>query len=54
MATSDKRTNEQRQDDMVNKKIREGKNQSPTANNTEENYVHTGPATGETDERNKK
>ncbi len=53
MATSDKRTDEQRQDDMVNKKIRDGKNQSPTANNTEKNYVHTGPATSKVDERNK-
>lgn len=51
MATSDKRTDEQRQDDAVNAKIRNRNHQTPTPNS---GYVHTGPETGETDERNKK
>ena len=46
---SDKRTAEDRKNDTINNK----KNLKPTALNTEENRVTTGPATGVTDHRNK-
>lgn len=50
---ADKRTPAQRKDDAVNSKIRNKNHQTPTANNTEANFVSTGPGTGKTDERNK-
>ncbi|WAX11084.1 hypothetical protein CB457P1_00046 [Enterocloster phage CB457P1] len=44
---SDKRTPEQRKNDAINRR----EDLTPTALNTEKNYVTTGPATGKSDER---
>lgn len=44
---SDKRTPEQRKNDVINRR----EDLTPTALNTEKNYVTTGPATGKSDER---